>query len=420
MHPGIGVSSGGNTVGSTGTVFGTYVLQGGNNVTLSQITSSLGTHTVVISVPAGATATGNFGGLSAGTQLATTGTVIFADSNGISWGMSGSSQITATVRTDYLTTARASTDAIGLNTAQTNVTWTVNSSGLSLNAAGYAGINGAITGGSITVNTSGVSVNLPAYLTTADLSQNSSKYVQNWKLTGNTAGTTSSAQGSDLWFSGGNSITVSGNSNTVVFSVGNYITTAMQSNAATISNIRVSGGTTSNLLSALTFADSNGVSWGLNASTLTATVKTAYAGTVSGATNCSVTVNTSGVSVNVPLLVEEIVCVFDGGSSVPAANTQAWVEVPFACTINRATMLADASGSAVIDVWKDTYANYPPTVADTITASAKPTLSTAISSQDSTLTGWTTSISAGDILKFNLDSCTTIKKLVLVLKVTRT
>jgi len=50
----------------------------------------------------------------------------------------------------------------------------------------------------------------------------------------------------------------------------NAITTAMLSNAATISDIRVSGGTTSNLLSAITFADGNGISFGLNAGTLTA------------------------------------------------------------------------------------------------------------------------------------------------------
>ena len=83
-------------------------------------------------------------------------------------------------------------------------------------------------------------------------------------------------------------------------------------------------------------------------------------------------------------------------------------------------MMLDQSGSAVIDVWKDAYANYPPTVADTITASAKPTVSSATKSQDSTLTGWTTSIAAGDILKFNLDSVTTATKIVLTLKVTRT
>lgn len=43
-----------------------------------------------------------------------------------------------------------------------------------------------------------------------------------------------------------------------------------------LTNIRVSAGTTSNLLSALTFANSNGISFGLDASTITATVKTDY------------------------------------------------------------------------------------------------------------------------------------------------
>jgi hypothetical protein len=38
---------------------------------------------------------------------------------------------------NYLTTARASTDAVGLNTAKTNVTWTVNSSGISLDGGAY-------------------------------------------------------------------------------------------------------------------------------------------------------------------------------------------------------------------------------------------------------------------------------------------
>jgi len=95
------------------------------------------------------------------------------------------------------------------------------------------------------------------------------------------------------------------------------------------------------------------------------------------------------------------------------------LEIPFACTINRVTLLADASGSIVIDIWKDVYANFPPTVADTITASAKPTLTSAQKSQDSTLTGWTTAIVAGDTLRFNVDSVSTVKRVVLSLKVTR-
>src|SRR5574342_835067 len=72
----------------------------------------------------------------------------------------------------YITTARASTDAVGLNTAQTNVTWTVNSSGISLNAGGYAGTgftSTTIAGTEVeaTLNTAGLSMAVPAVLTTA-------------------------------------------------------------------------------------------------------------------------------------------------------------------------------------------------------------------------------------------------------------
>jgi hypothetical protein len=96
------------------------------------------------------------------------------------------------------------------------------------------------------------------------------------------------------------------------------------------------------------------------------------------------------------------------------------LRVPFACTINSVTLLADQTGSVVIDIWKDTYANFPPTVADSICASAKPTISSGVKSEDTTLTGWTTSIAAGDVLYFNVDSCSTITNVVLILKVTKT
>jgi hypothetical protein len=56
------------------------------------------------------------------------------------------------------------------------------------------------------------------------------------------------------------------------------------------------------------------------------------------------------------------------------------------------------------------YANYPPTVADTITASAKPTLSSATKAEDSTLTGWSTSVTAGDVIGFKVDSATTVTR----------
>ena len=47
-------------------------------------------------------------------------------------------------------------------------------------------------------------------------------------------------------------------------------------------------------------------------------------------------------------------------------------------------------------------------MADTITASAKPTLTTDDNYEDSTLTGWTKAVTAGDVLAFKVDSQTSI------------
>jgi len=112
-----------------------------------------------------------------------------------------------------------------------------------------------------------------------------------------------------------------------------------------------------------------------------------------------------------------ITFVIDGGGSAITTGIKGDLEIPFACDIQNVTMLADQTGSIVIDIWKDTYANFPPTDADSITASAVPTISAAIKSDDSTLTGWTTSITADDILRFNVDSVSTITRLTIILDV---
>lgn len=109
----------------------------------------------------------------------------------------------------------------------------------------------------------------------------------------------------------------------------------------------------------------------------------------------------------------------DGGGSTITTGVKGYVRVPFACTITKATALADASGSIVVDIWKDTYANFPPVDADSITASAPVTISSAQKSQDTTLTGWTTSLAAGDVLGFNVDSATTIAFVEIELEVVR-
>lgn len=112
--------------------------------------------------------------------------------------------------------------------------------------------------------------------------------------------------------------------------------------------------------------------------------------------------------------------VIDGAGSTITTGVKGYLRVPYNCTITSVELVANASGSIVVDVWKDTYANFPPVVGDTIVASAKPTLSSAQKSQDTTLTGWTTSLTEGDYLAFNVDSATTVSRVTLSLVVTRT
>lgn len=126
----------------------------------------------------------------------------------------------------------------------------------------------------------------------------------------------------------------------------------------------------------------------------------------------------SGTTLSPSVRTTTLGIVIDGGGAAITTGIKGDLRVPFACTIVKATVLADQSGSIVVDVWKDTYANFPPTDADSITASAPPTLSTAVKSEDATLTGWTTSIAAGDILRFNVDSAATVERVVVQLDVT--
>lgn len=108
----------------------------------------------------------------------------------------------------------------------------------------------------------------------------------------------------------------------------------------------------------------------------------------------------------------------DGGGSAVSTGVKGYRSVPITGTISKVRLLADQAGNAVMDIWKDTYANYPPTVADTITAAAKPTLTAADKYEDTTLTGWTTAVTAGDVLGFNVDSAATITRLTLELEIT--
>jgi hypothetical protein len=242
----------------------------GTSATGASIT--LNTAGLAISVVAGG---GGAALQGSGTFSQNTGTVQFANSNGVTFGLTNGS-MTASVQTAYqstgayLTTAMqsgasasfAGTGSTLTTTTGTAVAMTFGTGGLNLavppflttaqptgaylttamasNAStAFAGTSTGMTGGSVTLNTSGIAISLPNYLTTAALSANTSNY----------AGTSTGATGA--------SVTL--NTSGIALSLPAYLTTA-----------------------ALSANTSN------------------YAGTASGATNCSVTVNTSGVSINLP------------------------------------------------------------------------------------------------------------------------
>jgi len=135
-----------------------------------------------------------------------------------------------------------------------------------------------------------------------------------------------------------------------------------------------------------------------------------------GPTGSTGPTGTTGASAAMPEF--GIVAVIGDGVTAMATGSKGYIEIPFACTISANRLVADASGSIVVDIKKGTYAGLMTTTS--ICAAAKPTLATAQKSQDSTLTGWTTAITAGDWLEFNVDSVTTIKRVTLSLTVGRT
>lgn len=98
----------------------------------------------------------------------------------------------------------------------------------------------------------------------------------------------------------------------------------------------------------------------------------------------------------------------DTGGSALTSGSVVYFTVPFACTLSAWNMTLDA-GTATIDVWKIATGTTVPTVTNTITASALPAISTGTAIHSTTLTAWTTSVSANDIFGVQLKTVATAK-----------
>jgi hypothetical protein len=103
----------------------------------------------------------------------------------------------------------------------------------------------------------------------------------------------------------------------------------------------------------------------------------------------------------------------------PGTGIYVDIELPFAGTWTGWSVYNDAGGSITYDVWVDTYANFPPTVADSCTASDKPKTTNAAKAQGA-CSGWNSAtFLAGSVARINVDSTSGLGRSVLVLKYAR-
>jgi len=251
----------------------------GTTLALTNITGTLNVGTNGVALSLSGNAAGGGGGAAlqgSGTYTQNTGTIQFANGNGVTFGLS-TNQMTASVRTDYAGTGFTST-----TTAGTNITAALGTNGLSMAVPAYLttfvnDLTSGRAGTGTTLGTTNISATLNANTNGVALSMSVPDVDFNaWNLLGNTAGTTATTvttQGA-LYFHGGNNITLSGNSNTIVISAGAGGGTTNQTGP----NIAVAGSTITS--GTVVFSNSNGVSFGLNGSTMTASIiaNTAYDG----------------------------------------------------------------------------------------------------------------------------------------------
>lgn len=132
------------------------------------------------------------------------------------------------------------------------------------------------------------------------------------------------------------------------------------------------------------------------------------AGTVSGSGTALCTDANGGATTAGCERVIAIPFVIDGGGSAITTGVKGVVVLPFSCTLTGWSLTADQSGSVQIDVLRSAWSTSP-SYAD-ITGGNYPTLSSAVAADDLSLSGWTTALSANDILEFAVNSASTVQR----------
>jgi hypothetical protein len=260
-----GVSNTGSTAGNTGISTGIdWVVAASGNVTASQSTAGGGPNTVWISVPAQSAVPGhalgvsNTGSTAGNTGTGSTGTIVFAASGNITASQSTGAGISTIWYSVPAQTTQSAIEGFGVS----NTGNTAGNTGIS------TGIDFVIAGsGAVTLSQSTAAGRATAWVSVAAQSNQSAIKGFGASNTGNTAGNTGISTGVDWVLAGSTNITVSestvgGGPNTLWLSVPNVAA----------GNVTFSAGAASAGLGSVVFSNSNGVSFGLNGSTITASV----------------------------------------------------------------------------------------------------------------------------------------------------
>ena len=109
---------------------------------------------------------------------------------------------------------------------------------------------------------------------------------------------------------------------------------------------------------------------------------------------------------------------FQSGATALASAATACVPTYYAGTIQSVEIIGNVSGSATIDVQTVAHSSWTGTASvSSITAADTPALSSAARYTDSTLTGWTTALTAGTDVCFVMSAPTTVAGLSITVKV---
>jgi hypothetical protein len=108
---------------------------------------------------------------------------------------------------------------------------------------------------------------------------------------------------------------------------------------------------------------------------------------------------------------------FDGQGGTISNGKTAYVQVPYSGTITDWTIVSSVSGSCTVTVFKDTYANFPPTTPADNIFGTQPALASAIKA---TATGLSVAVTAGDYIGFTISGVTTVSWVNLTLSITKT